>query len=286
MMFFADISTTRVIKKIVGVVAVLALIAAAVVVLMPALSSAQVGTPESVCEDAGGVWNGATCENLNAEGIACFVFTELNLPLPERCEDSEEPVDACTNEQTDPGVQENGPCNADDVCPNDAGIQLSEEECTPADNGEGGGNENENNGGNTENNGGGSSPSGGGGLSGGGSMGGLVLGASTDEVCADPLITSYMGLGKNNDLAEVVKLQIFLNKELGLTLPITGVFGSDTNAAVEQFQIKYASEVLAPWIPFGLMSDKTPTGYVYKTTKRMINKIHCAALDIPMPQLP
>lgn len=40
------------------------------------------------------------------------------------------PVDACPNEQTDPGQQNHGPCNADDVCPNDIGIQLSLDDCS------------------------------------------------------------------------------------------------------------------------------------------------------------
>lgn len=41
------------------------------------------------------------------------------------------PVDACPNEQTDPGMQTTGPCNSDDVCPNDIGIQTSTTQCTP-----------------------------------------------------------------------------------------------------------------------------------------------------------
>lgn len=114
---------------------------------------------------------------------------------------------------------------------------------------------------------------------------GEVLGDST-EVCSTPLITTYLGLGKPNDTADTVKLHVFLNKELGLSLPASGIFSAETKAAVEQFQLKYADEVLAPWVPFGLASAATPTGYVYKTTKRMVNKIYCASLEIPMPQLP
>ena len=41
----------------------------------------------------------------------------------------EEPVDACPNEETDPGVQTAGPCNADDVCPDMEGIQTSPDDC-------------------------------------------------------------------------------------------------------------------------------------------------------------
>ncbi|MES2315374.1 MAG: hypothetical protein V4486_01410 [Patescibacteria group bacterium] len=40
-------------------------------------------------------------------------------------------VDACPNEDTDPGVQPSGPCNSDDVCPDIAGIQTNLNQCTP-----------------------------------------------------------------------------------------------------------------------------------------------------------
>jgi hypothetical protein len=50
--------------------------------------------------------------------------------------------------------------------------------------------------------------------------------------------------------------------------------------------LKYADEILAPWLPYGLASKQTATGYVYKTTQRWINKLHCEDLEIPMPTLP
>ena len=115
--------------------------------------------------------------------------------------------------------------------------------------------------------------------------GGLVLGAATEEMCGE-YISSYMRMGRKNDPEQVKKLQIFLNKEMGSNLPVTGFFGGLTKAAVEQFQLKYSSEVLKPWVPHGLPSEKVPTGYVYKTTKRWINLIECASLNTPLPQLP
>jgi len=39
-------------------------------------------------------------------------------------------------------------------------------------------------------------------------------------------------------------------------------------------------------VPYGLTSDTTPTGYVYKTTRRWINLLMCSQLSIPMPVLP
>ena len=73
---------------------------------------------------------------------------------------------------------------------------------------------------------------------------------------------------------------------LGANLPVTGVYDLATYHAVEQFQVKYNSSVLSPWVPYGLTNDSTPTGYVYKTTRRWINLLMCSALNIPMPNLP
>jgi hypothetical protein len=117
---------------------------------------------------------------------------------------------------------------------------------------------------------------------------GEVLGASTStpEAACGPLLTDFLRIGKQNDAGQVEKLQQFLNDELGLSLPVTGFFGRLTEKAVEAFQLKYWEEVLAPWTPFGLASDHTPTGYVYKTTEFKINSLYCATLDAPAPALP
>ena len=132
---------------------------------------------------------------------------------------------------------------------------------------------------------------------GGGNGGGQVLGASTSNenasvgevlganTCA-PYLSSYLGKGKKNNSADVIKLQEFLNKELGLNIPVTGTFGDMTEEAVRLFQIKYSEEVLAPWVPYGLPNAKTPTGYVYKTTQRWINMLNCVGTYIALPQLP
>ena len=114
---------------------------------------------------------------------------------------------------------------------------------------------------------------------------GEVLGASTEPLC-EALLTSYLRVGEQNDGEQVKKLQTFLNTHMDANLPVTGVFGPMTFEAVKKFQIKYASEVLAPWLPFGLANAETATGYVYKTTQFKINKLFCATLDIPAPQLP
>ena len=121
---------------------------------------------------------------------------------------------------------------------------------------------------------------------GGGSTGsGQVLGASTS--CGLYLDQYIHPIRKYlNDPAEVKKLQIFLNENLGLSIPVTGYYGSLTIAAVDQFQVKYSGNVLLPWVPYGLPNQVTPTQYVYKTTQRWINLIMCPPLNLPLPQLP
>ena len=94
-----------------------------------------------------------------------------------------------------------------------------------------------------------------------------------------------MRVGAKNNPDQVKKLQTFLNKQLGTSLPVTGYFGSKTLDAVNKFQVANADQILSPWVPLGLPNAQTPTGYVFKTTKRWINVLECKS-DIPMPQLP
>src|SRR5690606_35477681 len=78
-----------------------------------------------------------------------------------------------------------------------------------------------------------------------------VIGASTfatdGDYCTDPYITQNLGFGRANDSGEVTKLQSFLNRVLGLALPVTGFFGPLTQQAVMAFQTTHAAEILAPW---------------------------------------
>ncbi len=252
-----------------------------------------------------------------AGGIVCDIFTELDengLP-PEGCEDvTLPPTDVCPNEETDPGVQTTTPCNADDLCPNDEGIQIStpcaSDDVCPNDDGiqtetPCPSDEEENDPGSGS--GGGDTNTGGGG---GGGMSfssestatttatttnvGEVLGTTTEPIAEEqtapasctPYLSSYLRMGANNDKEEVKKLQTFLNTRSGATLPITGLFGPMTFEAVKKFQLDNAQNVLAPWVPFGLPSEHTATGYVYKTTQHQINKMMCAEFDVPAPQLP
>lgn len=124
----------------------------------------------------------------------------------------------------------------------------------------------------------------GGGIGGGQAVSqGEVLGATT---ACGPYLNSYIGYGKKNDSAEVIKLQQFLNEFQNANLSLTGVYEQDTMEQVHIFQANNWQEVLKPWVPYGLKSEKTSTGYVYKTTKRWINMLKCPSLSLPIPQLP
>lgn len=109
-----------------------------------------------------------------------------------------------------------------------------------------------------------------------GTMGGTTCSAG---------ITSYLKMGGNNNFADVVTLQKFLNIQMNAGLPVTGYFGPLTFAAVKQFQLKYAADILKPWVAYGLPNETAATGFVYKTTMWKINSLACG-VTLPMPQLP
>lgn len=115
----------------------------------------------------------------------------------------------------------------------------------------------------------------------GGIGNGEVLGASTGPNCG---IWTYIKKGWANNLNDVSTLQNFLKTEVNPNLISTGVYDTATQNAVNAFQLKYKSEILAPWVPLGLPSDTTPTGFVYKTTQRKVNNLMCG-LNLPMPVL-
>jgi hypothetical protein len=110
---------------------------------------------------------------------------------------------------------------------------------------------------------------------------GEVLGA----VCT-PLLTTFMREGQANDASEVTKLQTFLNTNLGKDILVTGIFDAETTSLVNEFQVKYWEDVLLPWVSYGLATEKTPTGYVYKTTRWKVNALACPELSAPKPELP
>ena len=103
---------------------------------------------------------------------------------------------------------------------------------------------------------------------------GQVLGASTSieegDFCIEPYLTENLGINRQNDSAQVVRLQEFLNEHMSAGLAVTGVFETSTEQAVMAFQLQYAVDVLTPW---GITNA---TGFVYHTTKKKINELVCA----------
>ncbi len=103
---------------------------------------------------------------------------------------------------------------------------------------------------------------------------GLVLGANACSI----YLFDYLRLGDENRVFEVQKLQAFLIGQ-GYDVAITSVFDEKTDRAVRAFQLAHSQEVLMPWVEAGFMASPYATGYVYKTTRWMINEIVCPGIE-------
>ena len=112
---------------------------------------------------------------------------------------------------------------------------------------------------------------------------GEVLG---EEVTCDIYLFEFIRLGVDNNPVEVMKLETFLNEFQGENLVVDGFYSPEDFEAVERFQVDNWENILAPWVPHGLSTAKTPTGYVYKTTMRWINVLKCPSLEFELPILP
>ena len=90
-----------------------------------------------------------------------------------------------------------------------------------------------------------------------------------EKVCL-PYLINYFRNSTDNNVDEVKKLQIFLNKYEGYNqLPSTGYYGAKTRQAVKSFQEKYSAEILSPW------DLKQGTGWILQTTLDKINQLYC-----------
>jgi hypothetical protein len=105
-----------------------------------------------------------------------------------------------------------------------------------------------------------------------------ALGDSTEVVIADAgtmcqaWLHDFVKPGVDNDPAAVRNVQLFLNTFEGFDVPLTGAYDAPTIDAVKKFQLRYSSEILAPW------GIQEPTGYVYLTTRKKINERFCGSL--------
>lgn len=70
-----------------------------------------------------------------------------------------------------------------------------------------------------------------------------------------------------NSNSEIVKIQVFLNAELGTKLPTTGYFGERTQKAVMVFQERHKEAIM------GESGSRVPTGLWYEATRSVANKI-------------
>ena len=96
--------------------------------------------------------------------------------------------------------------------------------------------------------------------------------AQAQEIACVYLDTPIIA-GEVNDISEVTKLQYFLQKQGDTGVVINGVYDDTTIAAVNRFQVLYATDILYPW---GLTM---PTGDVSVTTLHKINEIHCGFMS-------
>ena len=107
-----------------------------------------------------------------------------------------------------------------------------------------------------------------------------------DQLGIEPRLAQRVYQGRKfNNPEDVERLQTFLNDHEDANIPVTGYFGELTKAAVERFQEKYYSDILAPW-------DSIPgyqyasLGNVYKTTTWKINSLVCGNISYPPIVLP
>jgi hypothetical protein len=93
-----------------------------------------------------------------------------------------------------------------------------------------------------------------------------------NPVACEDYIKSYIQLGANNNIEDVKRLETFLNTYEGMKLPVDGVFSKADEDAVKVFQGRHA-DVLSFW------NLSKPTGYVYITTQKAINRIYCEKIN-------
>jgi Putative peptidoglycan binding domain len=95
--------------------------------------------------------------------------------------------------------------------------------------------------------------------------------APVEPLAACNLITNPLSITSQNDPVQVTLLQQLLNKFENAGLTVNGTFDQATLAAVKAFQLKYQTDVLAPW------GSTLPSGFVYITTRKKLNELNCNA---------
>ena len=111
---------------------------------------------------------------------------------------------------------------------------------------------------------------------------GQVLGATAP--CGKYLTRELRPL-QDNDTDDIIRLQALINETTGANLPLTGVFGLRTLGAFKEFQLKYRSTIIDPWVANGSIKNGRATGLVGTTTLWTINNMICPSLQLPKPTL-
>ncbi len=93
--------------------------------------------------------------------------------------------------------------------------------------------------------------------------------ADPEPIVCDDILSKAISLWGNNNEGEVRRLETFLNESEWESLDVDGRYGQDDFDAVKRFQVKHRAEILDPW------DISNPTGYVFTTTIKKINEIHC-----------
>lgn len=109
---------------------------------------------------------------------------------------------------------------------------------------------------------------------------GAAVGPNGETLACAPHFTTFMRMGQVNNVEEVKKLQTYLNTFGGAKLPVTGFFGSMTDAAVKVWQTNNADAILKPW-----GANIGATGYFFKMSQWFANKQMCPTLNAPTPIL-
>lgn len=90
------------------------------------------------------------------------------------------------------------------------------------------------------------------------------------NLCLDLITKNIKLLSKDNDEAQVKKLESFLKEKENEDIVVNWVYEEEDLEAVKRFQLKYRKDILDPW------GINNPTGYVYKTTIKKINTLNCS----------
>lgn len=105
----------------------------------------------------------------------------------------------------------------------------------------------------------------------------LVKPKTTQKLPVCETINSNLKFGDSGE--EVAKLVRKLNK-IGLLSGKTDNFDEEVASAVVQFQDRYASEILYP------NNLKRGTGYVGPATRKVLNRLYCEDVSVPVPSFP